>query len=277
MAMKHLRLLICIFGVLHPGSIFSQQTPSSSPQQTPSTFFEHMRNAKEQFDKESAPQTAADFANRGSDKLQNGDYDGAIADSSKAIELDSKMPEAYYNRGTAKLQKADCDGAITDLSKAIELKLNRAEAYSNRGIAKQRKADYEGAIADFSKAIEVNPKYAEAYYNRGNAKDDKRDYEGAIADYSKAIELNANFARAYYNRGAAKKHKGDLLGALVDDNKALKLDPNLQQHSSFRQIFGAGPIIVTPIVREGSRPRPAAAGLLSKPKTCRDHGRKYTI
>ena len=91
--MKHLRLLIYIFGLLYPGSTFSQQTPSSSPQQTPSNFFEHMRKAKEQFDKDSAPQTAADFANSGSDRLQNGDYDGAIADSSKAIELDSKMLE----------------------------------------------------------------------------------------------------------------------------------------------------------------------------------------
>ena len=101
--MKRWCWLIYIVGVLYPGSTFSQQTPSSSAQQTPSNVFEQLRKAKEQFDKDSAPQTAADFANSGSDKLGNGDYDGAIADSSKAIELNSKMPEAYYNRGTAKL------------------------------------------------------------------------------------------------------------------------------------------------------------------------------
>lgn len=159
--MKHLRLPIYIFGLLYPGSTFSQQTPSSSPQQTPSNFFEHMRKAKEQFDKESAPQTAADFANRGSDKLQNGDYDGAIADSSRAIELDSKMPEAYYNRGTAKLQKADYDGAIADYSKAIELNANFARAYYNRGAAKKHKGDLLGALVDDNKALKLDPNLQE--------------------------------------------------------------------------------------------------------------------
>ena len=122
--MKHLRLLIYIFGLLYPGSTFSQQTPSSSPQQTPSNFFEHMRKAREQFDKESAPQTAADFANSGSDKLQNGDYDGAIADYSKAIELNANFARAYYNRGAAKKHKGDLLGALVDDNKALKLDPN---------------------------------------------------------------------------------------------------------------------------------------------------------
>jgi tetratricopeptide (TPR) repeat protein len=125
------------------------------------------------------------------------------------------MPPPTDNRGVAKRRKGDYDGAIADCSKAIELDPKYAFAYNSRGAAKDHKGDYDGAIADFSKAIEFDPKYANAYNNRGDAEDHKGDYDGAIADYGKAIELDPKFAIAYYNRGIAKERKGDF------DNRAL--------------------------------------------------------
>ncbi len=66
-------------------------------------------------------QTAEDFSKRGVAKEKKGDLVGAIADYSKAIELDPKDTIAYFNRGGAKQMKGDLDGAIADYSKAIEL------------------------------------------------------------------------------------------------------------------------------------------------------------
>ncbi|MCD6490503.1 MAG: tetratricopeptide repeat protein [Thermodesulfobacterium sp.] len=40
---------------------------------------------------------------------------------------------AYYNRGNAYLNKGEYDLAIKDLTKAIELNPNYAAAYNNRG------------------------------------------------------------------------------------------------------------------------------------------------
>ena len=54
----------------------------------------------------------------------------------------------YYGRGLAKSTKGDQDGAIADFSKAIELNPKLAEAYLNRGLAKSTKGDQDGAIAD---------------------------------------------------------------------------------------------------------------------------------
>jgi Flp pilus assembly protein TadD len=39
--------------------------------------------------------------------------------------------------GTAKAEKGDYDGAIADLDRAIELDPNNASPYSNRGMAKR--------------------------------------------------------------------------------------------------------------------------------------------
>ena len=158
-------------------------------------------------------------------RRKSGDYQGAIADYNKAIELNPQFAEAYNNQGVAKGESGDYQGAIADLDKAIEINPQLTEAYLNRGIAKGTSDDYLGAISDFDKAIELNPQYAEAYYNRGIAKGDSGDYQEAIADYNKAIELNPRYAEAYNNRGIAKMNSGDYQEAIVDYNKAIELDP----------------------------------------------------
>jgi tetratricopeptide (TPR) repeat protein len=169
-----------------------------------------------------------DFAyfQRGSIKDELKDYYGAISDYSKAIELNPNFTSAYNNRGIAKLYLDDYNGAISDYSKVIELNPNKAGAYYLRGVAKHYLKDDNGAISDFSKAIELNPNNTDFYFNRGIIKGNLKDYNGAISDYSKAIELNPNYTSAYYNRGIAKDKLIDSNGAISDFSKAIELNPN---------------------------------------------------
>ena len=53
--------------------------------------------------------------------MQKGDLDGAIADSTQAIDLDPKNAQAYCNRGLARVGKGDLDGAMTDLKTFCDL------------------------------------------------------------------------------------------------------------------------------------------------------------
>jgi tetratricopeptide (TPR) repeat protein len=140
--------------------------------------------------------SAVDYYKRGVAKQFKDDYDGAIADSTRAIKLDPKYVPAYYLRGVAKQEKGDSDGATADFNRAIELDPKFASAYNNRGLARQGKGNSDGAIADFNRAIELDPKYAYAYYNRGNAKKAKGDLDGARADYKRAIQLDPNMKEA---------------------------------------------------------------------------------
>ena len=65
--------------------------------------------------------------------------------------------------GLAKKKKGDFEGSIADHTKAIELKPDLAAAYNNRGNAKRAKGDLNGAIADYNKAIQLQPDYEDDY------------------------------------------------------------------------------------------------------------------
>jgi tetratricopeptide (TPR) repeat protein len=173
------------------------------------------------------PNDAEGFLNRAGARGFNGDMNGAIADLSRAIDLDPKSEPAVYRRGAFRLQKGDYDGAITDLSRAIEISPNTADYYSDRGLAKLRKRDNDGAIADFTRAIEFEPNNAIAYRNRALAKNIKSDADGALADYNHAIDLDPKNAGAFNSRGVIKKSKGDLDGAIADFTKAIELNDKL--------------------------------------------------
>jgi len=143
------------------------------------------------------------FYTRGYAYAELKEFERAIEDFSKAIELDPNDAEAYYNRGLAYAKLGKYEQAIKDYDKAIELNPALADAYYNRGVAYVKLNKHEQAIEDFSKAIELNPALAEAYYNRGLTYAKLNQYEQAIKDYDKAIELNPTLAEAYANIGIA--------------------------------------------------------------------------
>ena len=126
---------------------------------------------------------------------EDGEYQKAIANFDKAIELDPKLAPAYNNRGWAYIELGEYEQGIADCNKAIELDPNLALAYSNRGLAYVRLGQYEQAITDCSKAIELDPGLALAYSNRGQAFLELGQYEQAIADFDKAIELDPSLAK----------------------------------------------------------------------------------
>jgi tetratricopeptide (TPR) repeat protein len=134
---------------------------------------------------------------------------------------------AYFKRGKANVEiRTDTqllDQAIADLTKAIEINPGYAEAYAERGMAYQRKADYPRAIADTTKTIELDPSLSLAYRVRGTVYLQQRDYARALADDSKAIELNPTSTTGYVARAFTYAAKGDTDLAIDDIEKAFKL------------------------------------------------------
>jgi tetratricopeptide (TPR) repeat protein len=170
---------------------------------------------------------AIDYYNRGVRKQEKGDLDGAIADCTKAIELDPRDAESHVNRASAKRRKGDLEGALADCTQALELNPKLIEAYFVRAEVKSDKGDLDGTIGDYDEALKLQPDISEVYVNRGAAKAEKRDLDGAIADYTKAIQLKPDYVVAYFNRGFARYRKGNYKRSLADYTKAIELKPDL--------------------------------------------------
>ena len=173
---------------------------------------------------------------RGYAYIELNEYEQAIKDFNKVIELNPNYAEAYYGRGYAYAELNEYERAIKDYDKAIALNPDDAKAYNNRGYAYANLNEHERAIEDFSEAIALNPNFAEAYINRGNAYAKLNEHERAIEDYGKAIELNPNYAAAYINRGVAYAKLNEHERALEDFSKAIALNPAFAEAYSNRGI-----------------------------------------
>jgi len=136
-----------------------------------------------------------------------GDYDLAIADFNRAIQLGGKsgwiyfdLGHAYLARGTKNESTSDYDQAIADFGKALELGPIYEDIYDNRGYAYRQKGQRTEAIGDYNQALLLNPKDESSYANRGIIYDDLGSYDLAIADYNRALELDPHDEITYINR-----------------------------------------------------------------------------
>jgi tetratricopeptide (TPR) repeat protein len=148
--------------------------------------------------------TAKEYIKRGNDFYNKGDYDNAIDEYTKAINLDRKNALVYFKRGYTYAKKGDYDNAITDYTITIKLEPKHIYTNYNLGIAYYKNGDYDNAIKWYTKAIKIGELLAEllaeVYNNRGNAYVHKGDYDKAITDYTQAIELDKKFAVAIQNK-----------------------------------------------------------------------------
>jgi tetratricopeptide (TPR) repeat protein len=97
----------------------------------------------------------------------------------------------YFMTGAQKYGKQDYQGALADYNKAIQLDPNDPAPYLGRGNLKDLKIqDFRGGLADYSRVIQLDPNYALAYGVRGVLKHDRlNDRAGGIADLQQAAKL----------------------------------------------------------------------------------------
>lgn len=137
-------------------------------------------------------------------------------------------PWYHYKDATAKYQLGDFMGAVAGYTRAIELNPGFTEAYYSRAICQSRLGSYDQALNDFNKVSELDPTHADAIFNRAfYVKEKTGDFEGAIEDYNRFLELRNEEEHPYAlnNRGYARFRLGDLQAAIKDINQSLDIDP----------------------------------------------------
>lgn len=160
-----------------------------------------------------------------SNYCQKGEFKQGIHLYSKYIEQDQQNPLAYYQRGKAYFKIKDFNAALSDLNKAINLKPNEAHFYGERGLIHYMAKNTVEAIADFDEAVSIEPGNPFRYASRAFIKDGLSDLEGAKKDYQKALELDPEDAISYNNLGMVMEKMGYRNKAQKHFEKAGEIDP----------------------------------------------------
>ena len=87
--------------------------------------------------------------NRGNARMDKRDFDGAIEDCSRAIEIDPEYVRAWNNRGIAQLRKNNRNEALKDFTRTIELDPNNPRICNNLGLVYGRLGNADEALATF--------------------------------------------------------------------------------------------------------------------------------
>ena len=109
---------------------------------------------------------------------------------------------AYFLRGNAYLDHGDYQAAIDDYSRALDLQPD-AVVYNNRGIAYRNLKDPQRATADYRQALLLDIDYRDAYNNLGLVLSDQSAFAEAIRCFNRAIDLDPNYWYAYNHRATA--------------------------------------------------------------------------
>ena len=168
------------------------------------------------------------YINRGNAYFYIRDYEQAILNYSRAIQINSQNPKAYLNRGDVYFRKGEYNKAISDYSKVIQIDSEYAKAYYARGEAYQLIDEPNQACEDEERAFEFGfdhqsyvedsnlelietlvqfcPGNAKVYYYRGLIQASIQNYNLALEDYNEALRLNPQFAHAYHKRAGIYEH-----------------------------------------------------------------------
>jgi len=170
-----------------------------------------------------------ELINRAKLEIENKEYDKAIENCRRALELDDIFVEAYYHIGLAFNYKKKYDSAIENFQKAVNFDKKHVNSWNSMGLAFEAKGEYDNALKNLNKSIEIDPNFSIGWFNIGNVYKLKEEYDMAIENYTKATEGDPEFAKAWFFMGCAYFDKKDYNSAIQYIENAIKIDPNLGQ------------------------------------------------
>jgi tetratricopeptide (TPR) repeat protein len=161
-----------------------------------------------------------------------GDLEAAQAELDALLAVTDSYADAYNFRSQVRLAALDFEGALADVTRALELEPDEAEFHLQRGKTLSQMAEkpewadrISEAINALSEAVRLAPELAEAYDWRAFARLQAGDDRGELADLNALINFEPANADAYRRRYECRQACGDRAGAALDWLFYCKLDP----------------------------------------------------
>ncbi len=126
--------------------------------------------------------------------IQSGKFESAIENINKSLELKNDWEIPYFYRAVAYQAMENFDEAMLDYTKALQINDKMTDAYYNSAkIILSRKdienPDYKKAVSNLEKALELDSNFIDALYAIAVAYKNLGDYHKALVYLEKLLQL----------------------------------------------------------------------------------------
>ncbi len=142
-----------------------------------------------------------DYLDEGIFNINSGKFQEAIDNINKSLELKKDWDIPYFYRAVANQALENFDEAMLDYTKSIQLNDKMTDAYYNRArIILSRKdienPNIENAIKDLEKALELDDKFIDALFAMAAAQKKLGNYHKALEYLEKLLEIEPDAVHA---------------------------------------------------------------------------------
>ncbi len=128
---------------------------------------------------------------------------------SSALTISAQSDEKAIRKGNRNYNSGNYEQAIANYQKALEIRPNNAKAQFNLGDVYYAKQSYDTAYKEFQKVLEMSPDAklkSDAVYNMGNCLLAQNKYYDAFNIYKVSLKLNPENENALYNLEFCRAH-----------------------------------------------------------------------
>lgn len=133
--------------------------------------------------------------------IQRGLYESAITNINKSLELKKDWEIPYFYRAVANQALGNYDEAMLDYTKALQLNDKMTDAYYNRARIILTRKDIENpdiskAVRDLEHALELDEKFVDALYAMAAAQKKLENYHSALEYLEKLLQIEPEAVHA---------------------------------------------------------------------------------
>ena len=169
------------------------------------------------------PLNTAAYLNRSAHRIEKKQFDLALLDCNKGIELNPKNATLHHNLGIITANAGDLQQSISHYSQAITLEEDYVGAYLNRGIILQQMGKDTAALNDFQSVVVHKPEEVLGHYNTGLILKKMGRWQEALPHFDKAAQLKPTMRQIFVNKAKVLVRLGKSEMAINDFEKAIEL------------------------------------------------------
>ena len=133
--------------------------------------------------------------------IRNGKFEDAVEKINKSLELKNDWEISYFYRAVAYHALENYDEAMLDYTKSIQLNPNMTDAYYNRAKiilseSNSPMSEIKKAIADLEKALELDDKFVDALFAMAAAYKKLGEYHKSLEYLEKLLQITPDAVHA---------------------------------------------------------------------------------